>query len=227
MIFQTTIYMRKDDLDQAVDRLLCLSEKYRPNSFSLGEGEERRSISEYDFWTPAELHAELVTFSVNSGIGDDISISSFVNMSAYEASILADQTFSLLPFYGFACAYDERIKKNQNVEYVEGKKVTSWYGRNYRLYVPSIYWKNIFSREYLELMGIKIADLFDLTEFFSCHQEAELLTLTAKGGPGWWHSNKQPILGRLPVFDIDVVREEIVSGDQTLQGLLSNPRLYP
>ena len=99
------------------------------------------------------LHAKSATYSINTL--EDASL--FIECSNDDvAKILVDQFANCRVHYAFACEFDERVhqnrisvKKNYGID-------EQWVGRDYKKYLPGIYWLNLVPKSMLEHNGVDI-----------------------------------------------------------------------
>jgi hypothetical protein len=64
------------------------------------------------------------------------------------------------PVYGFACDWDEyRARNGYTLYYVDHGHGEDWCGRDFRRYVPGLYWYNYFGTQYVEQFDLDLASI--------------------------------------------------------------------
>ena len=56
--------------------------------------------------------------------------------------------------YGYACEWEERHYRNGLVKKIGNSTIQNWVGRDFRQYLPGIYWFNLIPDSHLELLNI-------------------------------------------------------------------------
>jgi len=76
--------------------------------------------------------------------------------------------------YGFGCTWEEyRARNGYVLHYVDGGRSEGWCGRDFRQYIPGLFWLNYFSRSYAEAMQLDLQAIVE--RLHAC------LVATAKG----------------------------------------------
>lgn len=64
------------------------------------------------------------------------------------------------PVYGYAASWDEyRARNGLSIAFIDGGQMEGWCGRDFRRYVPGLFWLNYFSKNYAGTFQIDVGTL--------------------------------------------------------------------
>lgn len=136
MHFSREEKIEKDaDLFQIGTRLSRFIEKSKSGFFLLGPG---------------------VTYSIRISKDRSLVCDCFIDVAPLLARQFLISMSKAKPLFGFACASEERKKRNRVTIQLQQNEIESWVGRNLKKYIPGFYWITLLSDSLAELHAVPL-----------------------------------------------------------------------
>lgn len=86
-----------------------------------------------------------VTYSIRIAAGTSLVCDCFIGEDAGHVTRFLEHMAQAKPLFGFACAPEERERRNRVIFKQGANKIESWVGRDVQKYVPGFYWLTLLS----------------------------------------------------------------------------------
>ncbi len=162
-------------LERLLSMLKCLSSEVHPHHFSKSERLRRSTATRMDSTQnlrlylaasgPKYFHGDryLMCATAHDKGDDTLELYSSCARALFRLTLDVSKFFCQSDelVYGNAAVEDEYRHRNGYYLQCGDKSVsaTGWMGRNYRWYVPGLYWVNVFSSNYITVHGLDIEHL--------------------------------------------------------------------
>lgn len=166
-MIEAEFHYATESLDSVIDAVLALPDTLRPKWFGRDEskkslisvGEEKKlrsaiSKAKSGFF----LHADKVSYSFLIRQASDFEI--YVpELDGAQARVLIDHLGRTKAVFAYAAERDERIHRNRLVKKASYGVDEVWVGRDWRRYVPGLYWLTLLSEALLQKHDVSIEAL--------------------------------------------------------------------
>lgn len=164
-MIEARLEFRPGMLQQVVSKLLSLPAELRPSHHSLGEDEKGRPIHDGHVFASSLIERSPGPYLTGDNCSYDISLASprpiichgCLDVEPGLAKQFMVEMASLKPIFGFACAQDERHRRNRVVTRQGMNTVESWVGRDTQKYVPGLYWLTLLPDALANQHGIPLS----------------------------------------------------------------------
>ena len=199
-----------------VATLCSLSGKLRPTHHSMGEGERRTPIEDVDRFLDSLsgglgpfLRGRNAAYMVGT---DGEKIDCQLKVEPPLAVAFLERMAAENPAFGFACAWEELVHRNQVVVKTTVGTSENFLGQNLDKWIPGLYWLTLLPEALAERHGVPLAEVEAVAlEQASLGDGQRLFRLYDH--PGDWCANSQTLDGlcaSLPgVFNIAEARSEL------------------
>ncbi|MBT9446204.1 MAG: hypothetical protein IV086_10935 [Hyphomonadaceae bacterium] len=168
-MFELEVQFEKGSLDSALAEIFRGEIMVRPSLMSSEEEGLRIGVSRPDEVirlvesSAAFLWAPRCSYQITSVPNGTISV--FAWASDF---VVIDQVFHSLArldvLFGFACAEDERKHRNWISRRMKYGVHEGWVGRDFRKYLPGLYWLTVIPRGMQEALGLHVSHLTQVAE---------------------------------------------------------------
>jgi hypothetical protein len=166
-MMEAQFYYVIESLESAVDALLTLPGALKPAWFSLDESKKvtisvndgkklRSAISKAK--SGFFLHADKVSYSFLITQASDFEIG-VSGLDSSQAKALADQLGRANAVFGYVAEWDERLHRNRLTKKASYGLDETWVGRDWRRYVPGVYWLTLVSERLLQMHSVPVEPL--------------------------------------------------------------------
>jgi len=220
---------RNTQLNRIADLFLTLPSETKPNTYSVNEDDCGFPLSDgakFSAFLKANpsglfLKGEDVVYSIRVTNANSIVCDCFVEVSPRTAQQVMIHMSSPELVFGFACAPEERERRNR-ISITQGVNlIEAWVGRDVQKYVPGMYWITIISKEITRLHCVS-ASLFahkSKETIELCNGNAWLLRFYEK--PEDWlgmDSEMTAVFGALSgIFNIENIRKSLSGASNYLE----------
>lgn len=188
-----SVSMDKELLGDFYKRLSEVPANLIPDSISDGELDKQFPISlkllQSDEVLPVDskggyfLHAPDAKYDVSIS---DKEIKLFIEFTFDENAKLLSKQIARLPIsYAYACRFEERKHQNR----IKSKKKygihETWVGRDYRQYLPGLYWLNLIPKSLLEKHGVPEGAISSLALSSELIDDRNYLVQLYSSSDGW------------------------------------------
>lgn len=180
-MIESRIEFQTADLVSIVRVFCTLPEKLRPTHHSFGEDEPEEPILDVEKYLASIVDAGLgpflkgpnVTYDIgffDGYVGEERVKSSSISCNCslkVEASLAKEFLIHMAaaqPVFGYACAPDERERRNRVVIKQGANTVESWVGRDLQKYIPGFYWLTLLSDDLAEKHGVPISEMVKIAK---------------------------------------------------------------
>ena len=166
-MMEAQFYFVIEDLEFAVNAVLTLPGALKPEWFSLDESRKVTiSVNENKKLRSATskaksgffLHADKVSYSflITQASGFEIGVS---GLDSSQARVLMDQLGRADAVFGYVAEWDERLHRNRLTKKASYGLDEAWVGRDWRRYVPGVYWLTLVSERLLQMHNVPLEPL--------------------------------------------------------------------
>lgn len=173
-MIESTLEFQSTDLRSIVATFCTLPEKLRPTRHSLGEDEVGEPILDTEKFLDSLVGTGLDPFLSGACVKYDIGyFDGFVGSEQIRSNSITCNCFlevepsfakkflmhmaSVHPIFGFACAPDERVRRNRVTVKQGVNTIESWVGRDTQKYVPGFYWLTLLPEALAEKYGVPLS----------------------------------------------------------------------
>jgi hypothetical protein len=164
-VVELKLHFRREYLSAVFAKLAELPSSIRPTAVAVDEVSKREPLMSTEMLQPDELinthrcgvvlYGEAVEFHLSYADTDACSLLGlFASDDQARDSILEMAKLDVL--YGYACAPEERNRRNRIVSKKKYGSHEAWVGRDYQKYLPGVYWLNLIPASRLEGYGLSL-----------------------------------------------------------------------
>lgn len=213
-----------------VAALLSLPEGLRPNRHIVGEGEPGEVIQDVDEFLnslekPREpqgffLKGAKVLYDINPAVGNHpFTCNCWLKVNPALAQQFLLQMAKQHPVFGFACASEEKNRRNRVVVKQGINTIESWVGRDYQKYVPGFYWLTLLPDALAKKHRVPIPEVEKIAkEHLELEGEQHLFRFYDR--PEDWQATDEvaKLCASLPgVFDVEKVKPQAEAAKNFLE----------
>jgi hypothetical protein len=160
-----------------------------------------------------------LTYSLRIADGKPLICNCFLDVAPEAAEFLLRHMSRARPLFGFACAPDERERRNRVTTQQGVNRIESWVGRDTQRYVPGLYWLTLLPETLARQHNVPLSDLSAVAQQHIELQDGQHLFRFYER-PEDWKSNSavSDLRMSLPgVFDIEKIKQPLMAAKNFLE----------
>lgn len=200
-MIQLEIKIAASELPDLVARLAVQPDAVRPNEIAVDEESARKPISSDDlrdirllvaqYPSGFALYGSASEYHLSHPDTGDCSLFALIVDDQTARSTLRDLA-NLNLLYGYACRPDERARRNRIVAQKKYGAHEAWVGRDYRKWLPGVYWINVVPSELLKCHGLRIEEFNSIARYIELIENRNYL-IELYASSDQWVSNSDII----------------------------------